>query len=147
MPHATIPVTESSNYWPPWPLFNAQKGENNPENIIYKRTIAEKYGAEAIRQSWLQTCAALEQVTAEIEAKKTSIIPVLTLDEILDASEERKNELKNLGCFVVRGVVPRNEATEWYWNLKGYVEDNRENITGLYVNILGDYADCRFRFP
>lgn len=133
MPHATTPSTPSLNYWPPWPLFNAQKGENKPENIIYKRSIVEKYGAEAIRQSWLQTCAALEQVTAEIEAKKTGIIPVLKLNEILNASEEKKKELKNLGCFVVRGVVPRNEATQWYWNLKSYVEDNREHITGLYL--------------
>jgi hypothetical protein len=131
MPHSTLSNSDSLNYWPPWPLFNAAKGENNPENVTYKRAIVEKYGAEAIRQSWLETCVSLKRVTAEIEAKKTDIIPVLTLDEILGASEKKKEELKSVGCFVVRGVVPRSEATKWYWDLKAYVEDNREDITGL----------------
>jgi hypothetical protein len=129
MPHST---TASSNYWPPWPQFNAAKGENKPDNIIYKRTIVEKYGAEAIRQSWIETCKALERVTAEIEAKKTGIIPVLTLEGILNASEERKDELKKVGCFVARGVVPRDETTKWFWDLKRYVEENRASITGLH---------------
>jgi hypothetical protein len=131
MPHSTSPTIPSLNYWPPWPLFNVEKGENKPENVTYKRIIVEKYGAESIRRSWLQTCASLQQVTAEIEAKKTDIIPVLTFNEILNASEEKKEELKSLGCFVVRGVVPREEATWWYWDLKGYVEDNKKSITGL----------------
>lgn len=136
MPHSTTSVTASLNYWPPWPLFNVASGENKPENITYKRTIVKKYGAEAIRRSWLETCASLEHVTAEIEAKKTGIIPVLTLDEILNASVETKEKLKRVGCFVVRGVVPRNKATQWYWDLKGYVEDNRESITGLSIPLL-----------
>jgi hypothetical protein len=131
MPHSTSPTIPSLNYWPPWPLFSVEKGENKPENVTYKRIIVEKYGAESIRRSWLQTCASLQQVTAEIEAKKTDIIPVLTFNEILNASEEKKEELKSLGCFVVRGVVPREEATRWYWDLKGYVEDNKKSITGL----------------
>jgi hypothetical protein len=129
MPHST---TVSSTYWPPWPIFLAEKGENKPENVTYKRTIVKKYGTEAIRQSWLETCKTLERVTAEIEEKKTDIIPVLTLDEILNASEEEKEHLKSVGCFVVRGVVPRNEATQWYWDLKGYVEENRDSITGTH---------------
>jgi hypothetical protein len=128
MPHST---TAPSTYWPPWPIFSAEKGENKPENVTYKRTIVGKYGAEAIRQSWLEICKILERVTAEIAAKNTEIIPVLTLEELLNASEETKEQLKNIGCFVVRGVLPRNEATQWYWDLKGYAEENRESITGM----------------
>jgi len=129
MPHST---TAASTYWPPWPIFTAEKGENKSDNVTYKRTIVEKYGADAIRQSWLETCQALKHITTEIESKKTGVIPVLSLEEILSATEEIKDHLKNVGCFVVRGVVPRTEATQWYWDLKGYVEENKESITGNY---------------
>ncbi|KAG0648994.1 hypothetical protein D0Z07_5009 [Hyphodiscus hymeniophilus] len=131
MPHSIAPTSSSLDYWPPWPLFNAQKAENRPENVNIKQEIIQRYGEEGIRRSWLQTCATLEQVTAEIEAKKTAMIPALTLDELLNASEEKKQALRSLGCFVVRGVVPRNEATQWYWDLKGYVNENRDHITGF----------------
>jgi len=130
MPHSTGPAAPSLNYWPPWPLFNTEKKENKPENAAYKRAIVDKYSEAAIRRSWIRTCKALEKATAEIESKRADIIPALTLDDLLSASQEKKNELRAVGCFVIRGVVPESDATQWYWDLKGYVSDNKEKITG-----------------
>jgi hypothetical protein len=118
--------------WPPWPRFTESNGELKTENCQYKQEIMEKYGEEAIQQSWLKTCRNLEVLTAKVAAKGTSTIPVLTLNEILNASKERKDELKEVGCFVVRGVVDRFEATGWFQGLKRYVEDNKKVITGAY---------------
>jgi hypothetical protein len=47
----------------------------------------------------------------------------------------KKEELKTVGCFVVRGVVSKNEATEWYHQLKGYVAGNKESVTGSWHSI------------
>ncbi|KAE9369071.1 DUF1479-domain-containing protein [Stipitochalara longipes BDJ] len=116
--------------WPPWPQLVESKGELKPGNARYKQEIFDKYGAEAICQSWLNTCKALEALTAEIAAKRTAIIPVLALDEILNMSEQKKEELKGVGCFVVRDVVPRSEAAAWFRDLKQYVADNKDEITG-----------------
>jgi Protein of unknown function (DUF1479) len=116
---------------PPWPQFSESKGELNSVNSQYKHQIVDQYGAEAIQQSWLKICKSLKVLTAEVAAKGTSIIPVVTLHEILNASKERKDELKAVGCFVVRDVVDRSEATGWFQGLKKYVEDNKDAITGL----------------
>ncbi len=118
--------------WPPWPQFVESKGELRVGNARYKQEIADKYGADGIRQSWLKTCKALNALTAEIAAKEGAIIPVLTLDEILNTSEESKEELKDIGCFVIKNVVPRSEATAWFQSLKVYVADNKDEITGGY---------------
>jgi hypothetical protein len=118
--------------WPPWPQFVESKGELRAGNARYKQGIVDKYEADGIRQSWLKTCKALNALTAEIAAKGSAIIPVLTLDEILNTSKESKEELKDVGCFVVRDVVPRPEAAAWFQSLKQYVADNKDEITGGY---------------
>ena len=129
-----MPGRLTTAYWPPWPQFTGVKtGEHKIENAEYKKQIVAQYGAEAIRQSWVETCRELKTVTEEIASKRSSIIPVLTLDDLLTANSAKREELKAMGCFVVRGVVPRNEATEWYHQLKGYVTDNKESVTGSCI--------------
>ena len=117
--------------WPPWPQFIESKGELKRESSRYKQEIIDQYGAEAIYQSWLRTCKSLEDLTAKITAEGTSIIPVMTLDDVLMASEKKKHQLKEMGCFVIRDVVPRSEAAEWFRNLKRYVQENEDEITGM----------------
>jgi hypothetical protein len=118
--------------WPPWSRFIESKGESRTGNAQYKQGIAAKYGAKPIQESWLRTCKSLEALTAQMAVKWTSIIPVLMLDKMLNASEEKKGELKEAGCFVVRDVVPRSEATVWFQGLKQYIADNKDEITGTY---------------
>ena len=118
--------------WPPWPQFIQEKSDTNPKNAHYKQAIIAKHGAESLRKSWIDTCKQLETVTDDIISKGTAIIPDLSLEEFLSASPENKENLKQVGCFVVRGVAEKEEATKWYNDLKGYVEENRESITGLW---------------
>ncbi|KAH8656648.1 hypothetical protein BGZ60DRAFT_417436 [Tricladium varicosporioides] len=119
--------------WSPWPqlMFHPQMLEKRGEGEVYEKMILEQYGAEALKKSWIETCKALEQVTDEISEKGTSIIPIMNLEEFMAASTSRKEELKDRGCFVVRGVVPKDEATRWYHDLKDYVTDNKDSITGM----------------
>jgi hypothetical protein len=82
------------------------------------------YDAATLKDSWVRTCQALESVTETIGWYGSSVIPVLQLHDILSASEQRKRELKAVGCFVVRGVVPKTDATAWYHDLKNFLADN-----------------------
>jgi hypothetical protein len=127
MPGRTIP-----SRWPPWPqlLFNPYKHESKAEDEQYQKLIGSQYGSEALRQSWIETCKGLEAITENIIVNGNSVIPILELDEILEADDAVKDKLRAIGCFVVREAVPRTQATEWYHELKGYVEDNKGSITG-----------------
>ncbi|KAF4629193.1 hypothetical protein G7Y89_g8961 [Cudoniella acicularis] len=119
--------------WPPWPqlLFHPKMLEKREDGEEYEKMILEEYGAEALKKSWVETCKELEKVTEDISINGTSVIPVLEFEEFFIASESKKEELKERGCFVVRGAVPKGEATKWYHDLKGYVADNKESVTGM----------------
>jgi hypothetical protein len=134
--------------WLPWPQFIESKGESRTGSAQYKQEIVAKYGAKAIQESWLRTCKSLEVLTAQIAVKGASILPVLMLDEMLNAYEEKKGELKEVGCFVIRDVVPRSGATVWFQGLKQYVADNKDEITGTYFHEAlhsRDYAKLKMR--
>jgi hypothetical protein len=118
--------------WALWPQFNASKGELPTEYARYKQAIIDQYGVEAVTQSWLRTCKSLELLTTKIAKAGTSFIPVLTLDEILSATEKQKDHLREIGCFVVRNAVPRTDATAWFHSLKSYVKNNQDEITGMH---------------
>lgn len=127
--------------WPAWPEFTAAKGEADPtgEFIQYKKNIVAIYGEEAIRRSWLKVCKELETVTDEIAEKGTLAIPEVQYEDLFTLNPERKEALKNTGCFVVREAVPRNLATEWFNDLKTYVADNRPNISGMKFFFLSTF--------
>jgi hypothetical protein len=119
--------------WPAWPEYTAAKDEADPtgELIQYKKGLVARYGEEAIRKSWLKVCKELELVTDEIAEKGTSAVPEIQYEELFNLSAEKKLGLKDTGCFVVRGVVSEDLASEWFSNLKTYVADNRSNIRGM----------------
>ncbi|TVY84971.1 Uncharacterized protein LSUE1_G000846 [Lachnellula suecica] len=118
--------------WPAWPEFTEGKSEPDPtgELIQYKKEIIAIYGEAAIRSSWLKVCKELEKVTDDISEKGTAAIPEVSYTELFELSPERKQVLKDTGCFVVRGVVSESLASEWFDNLKAYVADNKPNIGG-----------------
>jgi hypothetical protein len=120
--------------WPAWPEF-IDKHIVDHDCLNAKSEILAQYGEEAIRSGWLEACTALQSITAEIIAKGTSIIPILDMEEIAmdKISKEREAELKRVGCFVVRNVIPEEEAKTLYGTLKAYVEENQANITGWPV--------------
>lgn len=122
--------------WPAWPEF--MQVENNPLDPDFPKTkneIVAQYGEAALRQSWLETCANLKLSTETIIRKGSTIIPVLKSEDVLrhGFTEEQKAEIKNVGCFVVQDVIPEKEATDLFQDLKKYVADNQEHITGWPV--------------
>lgn len=118
-----------------WPQFVREEGELDPENVRVKKDIAAEYGEEALRKSWITTCNALNKITRSIEDKQTSLIPELSYDEAMDMSEAKKDELRSVGCFVIRGAVPKETADGWFDDLQGYVNDNKDTITGKLAHI------------
>ncbi|KAK5131373.1 hypothetical protein LTR08_000976 [Meristemomyces frigidus] len=73
-------------------------------------------------------------LTDEIAEKGSSKIPVLSFEETKNMWPEKRTELQSVGCFVVRGVVDKPTADEWFLNAKSYVEDNKFSITGRSSN-------------
>lgn len=116
--------------WPTWPEYTSDKGEDEERFAQHKKDIAEQYGEDALRQSWLKVCEKLEALTDEIAEKGTSMIPTLSFDEIKTLSPEKRAQLQARGCFVVRGVVDRPTADDWFQKTKTYVADNKSSIKG-----------------
>jgi hypothetical protein len=119
--------------WLPWPQLTLATAKGvQPGTEEYTKAILSTYGAEALKKSWIQVCKRLESITDDIASQGNSVIPQLGLEDFLAADIDMKNKLKDTGCFIVRQVVSEQHATDWYHELKGYVEDNKTLITGTY---------------
>jgi len=118
-----------------WKEYTLETGETDPILKQYKCNIISAYGEEALRTSWLKVCKDLETVTKEIKNKKTSIIQEVDFEDIQKLSQKQIDELKSTGVFVIRGLIPRREADEWFTDLKRYVAENREKISGTRSDV------------
>lgn len=116
--------------WPDWPEFVNGKAEPGDDLTQYKKDVAKKFGEENLRRSWLKVCKELEGITDHLAEKGTSAIPEIPYEDLFTLSDERRQQLKDIGCFVVRGVVDRKQADQWFAELKDYVAKNRSNVTG-----------------
>jgi hypothetical protein len=110
--------------WSPWPQLTLATAKGvQPGTEEYTETILSTYGSEALKTSWIPD---------NIASQGNSVIPQLGLEDFLTAAVGTKHKLKDIGCFIVRQVVSEQQATEWYHELKGYVNDNEAQITGMY---------------
>jgi hypothetical protein len=127
--------------WPDWPEFTEAKGEIEEDLLQYKADVACHYGTQSLRKSWLMVCKELEKVTAELAEKGTSAIPEVQYNQLSQLSPEHKQRLKEVGCFVVRGVVSQEQATQWFEDLNQHVVDNRQQISGqkCWAEVLEGY--------
>lgn len=116
--------------WPNWPEFSLKTGEHGDDLIGYKKAIVDEFGEEALTQAWLKTCKALKSVTEEIAQAGTAYIPEVKFDELFDLPAERRQQLKDIGCFKVKGVFDRKQADQWFHELKAYVANNKDSISG-----------------
>jgi hypothetical protein len=120
--------------WPEWQEFEQQYNHTpkDPDFAAAKQQIVEEFGQEALTQAWLQTCEDLKAITNDIAVKQSSIIPVLDTNAILHDgfSESQADEIKRVGCFIAKGTIPTEEATQAYADLQQYVADNREHVQG-----------------
>ena len=131
--------------WPDWPEFTPGNAETGDDLVGFKKGIVDKYGKDNIIKSWLKVCKELETVTDRIAEQGTSIIPEVQFEELFALTTERKQSLKDVGCFVVRDVFSREQADEWFKILKQYVAANRASIAGMSrPPHFSDIADAGF---
>ncbi|KAI1252415.1 hypothetical protein MGN70_006990 [Eutypa lata] len=116
--------------WPDWPEMTPETGELDPENVKIKKEIAAAYGEAALRKSWLAVCDRLKTLTDEIATKRTGVIPELAYDDFFKLGDEEKQRLRDVGCFVIRGLVPEEAANDWFEDLSTYVQENKGAIDG-----------------
>ncbi|GAD97004.1 hypothetical protein NECHADRAFT_55518 [Paecilomyces variotii No. 5] len=116
--------------WPDWPEFITSDVSSAEEEEFkeYKRQILKEYGEESIRKAWLKACEDLKAVTSELSERGSSVIPELEFNEVQNLSEEKVKKLKEIGCFVIRGVIPTAETAAQFENLKQYVSENRDSL-------------------
>ncbi|KAI1617398.1 duf1479 domain-containing protein [Exophiala viscosa] len=118
MPARTIPPSASTTWPAGWPSFIPK--DNDPSDTFQlelKRSLVAEYGADNLEQAWIKTCNKLKEITSRIARQGSSAVPVLTYDQ-------------DTGCFIVRDVIPHNEATDCFEDLQQFMADNGENITG-----------------
>lgn len=118
--------------WPDWPEMTPETAELDPENVKIKKEIVSIYGEAALRKSWLAVCDKLKKASGAIAAKGTKVIPEIAYDDVFKLDEEGKQRLREVGCFVVRGLVPEKQANDWFEDLNTYVQQNKGSIGGEY---------------
>lgn len=123
-------MTSPGEEWPDWPEMRRETGELDPENIKIKKEIEATYGEAALRKSWLAVCDRLKSLTDEITTKRTSAIPELAYDDFFKLGEEEKQRLRDVGCFVIRGLVPEETANAWFEDLNTYLQENKGAVGG-----------------
>lgn len=123
-------MPSSTGEWPDWPELTPETGELDPENVQIKKDIVAIYGEAALRKSWLAVCEKLKSLADEIASKGTGVIPELAYDDVFKLSDSEKQRLRDVGCFVVRGLVPEETANGWFEDLNTYVKENKGSIGG-----------------
>jgi hypothetical protein len=120
--------------WPSWPEFtvDSEEREKSADLTTFKTDIINDYGQENLIKSWLKVCSKLEEITKEIREKGSKVIPEITFGDLDQLSEQKKEEFKTVGCFLIRGVVQKELAEKWFVDLKSYVADNEDKVTGMY---------------
>jgi hypothetical protein len=116
--------------WPDWPEHTPETAELQEENIKIKKEIAAEYGEASLRKSWLAVCEKLKALSDELAEKQSSIIREIPYDDFFRLDEEEKQQLRDVGCFVVRGTISKEMADGWFNDLNSYVEANRDKING-----------------
>jgi hypothetical protein len=116
-----------------WPDYTRESGQRGSDLIRYKKELVAQYGEENIQRSWIKICKELEVITDEIAKQKSSVIPEIKFADFQNLTPEKKQELQTKGCFVVRQVVSQEKATEWFKDLKQYIADNKEHVSGKMI--------------
>jgi hypothetical protein len=119
--------------WPTgWPSFTP--ADNDPSDKFpeeLKAGIISEYGAAALRTSWIKTCTKLASVTARLQTLGNAAIPVLSYDEVVSPNnKDAVDGMKAAGCFVIRGVIPNEVATQEFKDLQAFIADNKDLVTG-----------------
>ncbi|EFX04056.1 duf1479 domain containing protein [Grosmannia clavigera kw1407] len=126
-----MPAKVSS--WPTgWPSFTPK--DIDPSDTFQsdlKAAIIAEYGVEALKDAWVKTCNTLNRVTGAIAARGSAFVPVFPFEDVVSPqNEEILKQMKSTGTFIVRNVLPEEEATQHFGDLKDFVVSNKDTITG-----------------
>ncbi|KAH6719744.1 duf1479 domain-containing protein [Leptodontidium sp. MPI-SDFR-AT-0119] len=117
--------------WPAgWPSFTPK--DNDPADTFQrdlKANIINEYGADSLRAAWIKTCNTLNKVTSRLESQGNSSVPIVQADEVF-SSPKILETMREAGCCIIRGVIPRSEASQYFEELKTFLEDNKKVVTG-----------------
>lgn len=123
--------------WPAWAEYTSEGPVEAKDSdfLATKKAIIVEYGQDALRESWLKVCEELKGITDEIASKGHSIIPTFEGASLLENgfTESQKAEVKRIGSFVVRGIIPKTEASALYSDMRNYVAANKDRIKGWPV--------------
>jgi hypothetical protein len=116
--------------WPSgWPSFTLQ--DNDPSDTYQlglKAQIVNKYGVESLRRSWIETCKCLSAEMSRLSLEGNASIPILSYEDLNNRAH--LENIKDAGCCIVRGVIPKAETESHFEDLKAFIADNKNDITG-----------------
>ncbi|KAH7021480.1 uncharacterized protein B0I36DRAFT_297167 [Microdochium trichocladiopsis] len=120
--------------WPAWREFGSKLASEaiDDDFVKAKQDVIREYGEDKLRSSWLAVCKELQKVTEDIASKRNDIVPILDADELLSKGfrESDVATIRQTGCFIVRGVIPEDDARRLYQDLQDYVRDNKAHVRG-----------------
>lgn len=113
--------------WPAdWPSFTpADQDPSLKDQQDLKRALVSEYGADTLKQAWVKTCRALDVILAPIAEQGPASVPVFQFEDVVGPqNQDILERMKAAGCFVIRGVIPREEANERFEEAKGFLRQN-----------------------
>ncbi|KAF9890076.1 hypothetical protein FE257_006237 [Aspergillus nanangensis] len=128
-----MPATTASSFpWEQlvWDAATQEKYDTDPEYAKAKKMIHDEFGRDKLFQGWIKTCTELESLTKEIQEKKEKIFPVVEMQDIVNGcvSPDMLSNVRQVGSFIVRNVIPGQEANEIFEQLEDYVANNKDKI-------------------
>lgn len=135
-----MPARTSS--WPSgWPSFNPS--DNDPSDSYQrnlKAAIIAEYGADNLRTAWVKTCHALQDVTSQLAAAGSKAVPIFSYDDVVSSNNMTVlAAMKAAGCFIIRNVIPKDEAEQHFQDLQAFIADNRDIVTGWPAKSIAIY--------
>ncbi|RMY98202.1 hypothetical protein D0862_07698 [Hortaea werneckii] len=117
--------------WPAWPEFPSEGGNaKDTDYATAKHAVLEACDANTLRRNWIAVCDELKEITDEIAARRSEMIPVCEASEVLRRgfTDEQVAAIKQTGCAVITDVIPEDKSQRLYDELQRYLKDNKGEI-------------------
>ena len=94
--------------------------------IQLKHSLAQSYPDFEARatSAWNEVLRELNTVADTIAKSGPDYVPIIDYNDLANVTGDKLARLKRRGTFVVRNVVPENEATQWRTGLKDWIAAN-----------------------
>lgn len=93
-----------------------------PRFIDLKKTLIKN--PEAVQASWLRLKKSLKEKIDMVEKEGPSIVPTIDYRELEKLDPEKRADILEKGCVVVRNVFPRVEGRKFKTDLEEYIKAN-----------------------